>query len=83
MEQGSQVLLYLGEDPPETVTVPDFTGMTGMEAQRAAAEAGVTLRPAGNPDENAQVQHQDLPPGTAVEPGRTITVTFTDPSAHD
>ena len=83
LEQGSQVLLYLGEDPPETVTVPDFTGMTGIEAQRSAAEAGVTLRPAGNPDENARVQHQDLPPGTAVEPGRTITVTFTDPSAHD
>ena len=57
--------------------------MTGMEAQRAAAEAGVTLRPAGNTDENARVQHQDLPPGTAAEPGRTITVTFTDPSAHD
>ena len=83
LEQGSQVLLYLGEAVPETVTVPDFTGMTGMEAQRAAAEAGVTLRPAGNPDENARVQHQDLPPGTAAEPGRTITVTFTDPSAHD
>ena len=83
LEQGSQVLLYLGENVPETVTVPDFTGMTPSRAAEAAAEAGVTLRHAGNTESSAQVQHQDLPPGTAVEPGCTITITFTDPLAQD
>ncbi len=83
LEQGSQVLLYLGEPVPETVTVPDFTGMTPSQAADAAAEAGVALSSAGNPDPSASVQVQSLPPGTAVEPGHTITITFTDPTARD
>ena len=83
LEQGSQVLLYLGEDPPETVTVPDFTGNTPAQAAQTAAEAGVTVQAGGNPDPSALVQHQDLPPGTAVEPGHTVRLIFTDPSAHD
>ena len=83
LEQGSGVLLYLGEPVPETVTIPDFSGMTASDAELAAQNAGVILQKTGNPDENARVQHQDLPPGTAVEPGSTVTITFTDPSAHD
>ena len=85
LEQGSQVLVYLGAAVPETVIVPDFTGMTRAQAEKAAADAGLILSAAGNPDlnENLQVQLQDIPPRTAVEPGRTVTITFTDPSAHD
>jgi beta-lactam-binding protein with PASTA domain len=83
LEQGNGVLLYLGEPVPETVTIPDFTGMTPSDAELAAQNAGVILQKTGNPDENARVQHQDLPPGTAAEPGSTVTITFTDPSAHD
>ena len=83
LEQGSGVLLYLGEPVPETVTIPDFTGMTAPDAELAAQNAGVILQKTGNPDSNARVQHQDLPPGTAAEPGSTVTITFTDPSAHD
>ena len=85
LEQGSQVLVYLGAAVPETVIVPDFTGMTPAQAEKAAADAGLILSAAGNPDlnENLQVQLQDIPPRTAVEPGRTVTITFTDPSAHD
>ena len=83
LEQGSGVLLYLGEPVPQSVTIPDFSGMTAMDAELAAQNAGVTLRQQGNPDPNARVQHQDLPPGTAAEPGSTVTITFTDPSAHD
>ena len=83
LEQGSQVLLYLGETVPDTVTVPDFTGNTPETAESTAAEAGVTVRFAGNPDPAASVQHQDIEPGTAVSPGSTITLIFTDPLAHD
>ena len=83
LEQGSQVLLYLGEPVPETVTVPDFSGMDPDQAAQTAAEAGLTFRTAGNPDETSKVQFQDIPANTAAEPGCTVTVTFTDPSAHD
>ena len=83
LEQGSQVLLYLGEGVPESVTVPDFTGLTPSRAAEIAAEGGLILHHAGNQDPSAQVQHQDIPPGTAVEPGCTVTITFTDPLAHD
>jgi stage V sporulation protein D (sporulation-specific penicillin-binding protein) len=85
LEQGSQVLVYLDTAVPETVIVPDFTGMTPMQAEKAAADAGLTLSSTGNPElnENLQVQLQDIPPDTSVEPGRTVTITFTDPSAHD
>ncbi len=85
LEQGSQVLVYLGAEVPETVTVPNFTGMTPAQASAAAADAGITLTAAGNPDfdQLLQVQLQDIPPKTTVEPGSTVTITFTDPSAHD
>ena len=83
LEQGSGVLLYLGEPVPKSITIPDFSGMTAEDAEHAAQHAGVILRTNGNPDPNARVQHQDLPPGTAAEPGSTVTITFTDPSAHD
>ena len=85
LEQGSQVLLYLGERAPEYVTVPDFAGMTPAQAEQAAAAAGVTLRISGNPDSNPSisVQFQDIPAGASAEPGCAVTVTFTDPSARD
>ena len=85
LEAGSQVLLYLGGEAPQTVTVPDFTGMTPIGAAEAARDAGLTLRHCGNPDLDRpiRVQLQDLPPDTKVEPGRTVTITFTDPEAAD
>ena len=85
LEQGSQVLVYLGDAVPETAVVPDFTGMTLEQAEKAAADAGLTLCRAGNPDFESPilVQLQDIPPDTRVEPGRTVTITFTDPTAQD
>ncbi len=83
LEQGSQVLLYLGETVPETVTVPDFTGMTADQAEQAAAGAGLTLRYGGNTESSALVQFQDIPAGTAAEPGCTITIILADPTAQD
>ena len=85
LEAGSQVLLYLGGEAPEIVTVPDFTGMNPAEAAAAARDAGLTLRHSGNPDLDRpiRVQLQEIPPDTQVEPGRTVTITFTDPEAVD
>ena len=74
-----------GEAQSRTAKVPDFTGMTPAQAAKAAADAGITLAAAGNPDfdQPLQVQLQDIPPKTEVEPGRTVTITFTDPEAAD
>ena len=85
LEAGSQVLLYLGGEAPQTVTVPDFTGMTPDGAAEAARDAGLTLKTAGNPSEDPtlRVQFQDLPAGTEAQPGTVITITFTDPTARD
>ena len=85
LEAGSQVLVYLGTAVPETVTVPDFAGMPPAQAAQAANDAGVALVTAGNPDLDCplQVQSQDIPAGTAVEPGCTVTITLTDPEARD
>ncbi len=85
LETGSQVVLYLGNTPPETVTVPDFTGMTPSEAEIAAAQAGLTLQTTGNPDCSLPltVQFQDISAGIQAEPGTTVTITFTDPEARD
>ena len=85
LEALSQVLVYCGTEVPETVTVPDFAGMTPAQALKAASDAGLTLKFAGNPDlaQTIQVQYQDIPAGAAVEPGRTVTITFTDPAARD
>ena len=82
---GSQVLLYLGDDPGQSVEVPDFSGMTRRQAGDAAAKAGLLLQILGNPDLSPQivVSGQDLPPGSKTPPGTAITLYFTDPTAKD
>ena len=79
---GSQILAYLGAAPePETVTVPDFAGMTRSQAAEAAA--GLYLLETGNPDDNAVVASQDLAPDTEVPAGTTVRLELTDPGARD
>ena len=59
--------------------------MTPEEAASAAEASGLRLSVTGNTDSscNLRVQLQDLPAGTAVEPGSTVTITLTDPTASD
>ena len=80
-----QMIVYLGDPVPADSAVPDFVGMTVAQAADAAAGAGLYLRPAGNPDLTLPltVLSQDIPAGTAAEPGSTITLQFTDPGARD
>ena len=83
---GSQVLLYLGGSPePETVAVPDFTGMNRQQASDAAGKLGLYILVAGN-DEVSQtvtVTAQSLPKDTQVPAGTTVTLTFTDIGLRD
>ena len=84
--RGSQVMVYLGDEiEPAQVLVPDFIGMTPEQAAEAAAEAGIYIVPAGNPDRGQPlvVSLQEPAAGTRMEKGGSITLTFTDPDARD
>jgi stage V sporulation protein D (sporulation-specific penicillin-binding protein) len=83
---GSQVILYFGDPvPEETVTVPDFAGMNRQQAADAAGKLGLYILPAGNLSVSPQVTVtiQEIPPGTKVQIGTTIKLTFTDTHAAD
>ncbi len=83
---GSQMIVYMDEPvQDDMVTVPDFRGMNVAQAAEAAANAGVNLLPAGNPDLTLplQVLTQEPEADTQVPWGSTVQIQFTDPSAHD
>ncbi len=86
IQGGSQILLYFGETPEqEQIVVPDFSGMTLEEANRAAAQAGLCLTLSGNLDWTLplQVLRQQPAAGTAVQPGTSVTLQFTDRTVRD
>ncbi|MBQ8238157.1 MAG: PASTA domain-containing protein [Oscillospiraceae bacterium] len=81
---GSQVLVYLGEEPEEkTVAVPDFSGMNRQQATAAVLNLGLYMQAAGNPDLSATVTGQDIPAGTEVPAGTTVRLEFADTGARD
>ena len=82
----SEVILYMGEKAPDDkVTVPDFTGMTLTQANEAAANNGLYVLAKGTDQSGSTISatYQDIPYGTEVDRGTTITVEFTDHSAQD
>ena len=77
----SQVLLYFGEMPEQTmVTVPDFAGMNRQQASDAAGAIGLYILVSGNTDISTAVTvtKQDIPQGTQVPAGSTIKLQFAD-----
>ena len=83
---GSQVLLYLGESPEQTmVQVPDFIGMNRAQADEAAGKLGIYILVKGNTDisPNVTAASQDIPANTEVPAGSTITLHFTDNTSRD
>ena len=83
---GSQVLLYLGDAPePESVAVPDFTGMNRQQASDAAGKLGLYILVAGNDgiSPTVTVAAQSLPKDTLVPTGTTLTLTFADTGLRD
>ncbi len=82
----SQVILYMGEDAPgDLVAVPDFSGMTISQANKAATNAGLYILIKGATTDSRDViaTGQDVAPETLVVPGTTIRVDFTDQTAQD
>ena len=83
---GSEVLVYLGEEPEEqTVAVPDFTGMNRQQASDAAGALGLYILVTGNSEVSASVTvtAQSVAKDTQAAVGTTITLEFTDTSARD
>lgn len=83
---GSQVLLYLGDAPePESVAVPDFTGMNRQQASDAAGKLGLYILVTGNDgiSPTVTVAAQSLPKDTLVPAGTTLTLTFADTGLRD
>ena len=83
---GSQVLVYLGEEPEQRdVAVPDFTGMNRQQASEAAGKLGLYILATGNTEVSAHVvaTKQDIPAGQTVPAGTTIQLEFTDTGARD
>ncbi len=82
----SQVLLYFGEEPEETlVTVPDFSGMTRQQASDLAGSLGLYILVSGNNglEPTVTVTAQSEPKDTQVPMGTTIRLEFTDTTARD
>ena len=83
---GSQVLLYLGEDMERpSVPIPDFSGMNRAQASDTAGKLGLYILVAGNTEisPHVTVTAQDIPAGTTVPGGTTITLHFTDTTSRD
>ena len=82
----SQVILYLSQmTEPETVAVPDFSGMNRQQAAVSAGKAGLYILVSGNTEISPQVTvvAQDIAPGTMVTLGTTIKLKFLDTQATD
>ncbi len=83
---GSQVLLYLEEEPePQQVEVPDFTGMNRQQASDAAGKLGLYILVTGNEDlsPTVTVASQSIPGGETVPAGTSVTLHFIDTAARD
>ncbi len=83
---GSQIIAYFGGTAAEeTVTVPDFTGMTRQQASDAAGRLGLYILVSGNPDVDPKVTvtYQAIAAGTQVKTGTTIQLEFTDTHIRD
>lgn len=78
---GGTVILDTGpEAVASTAIVPNFIGMTVLQANQAAAAAGINLRLKG-PDltvSTVKATEQSVAQGGKVQPGTVVTVTFCD-----
>ena len=82
----SEIILYMGaEKSTEKVTVPDFIGYGVADVNYLATNAGVYVQAKGTDrtDVYVTVAYQDIPAGTEVDRGTTITVEFTTGGASD
>ena len=79
--KGGTVVLYTDEDSTsKTAKVPDFKGMTMVQANNAAVGAGLNIQLSGLSNSGggteAKAVGQSIMAGTEVSPGTVVTVEF-------
>ncbi|MBR6825123.1 MAG: PASTA domain-containing protein [Oscillospiraceae bacterium] len=82
----STVVLYTDSTmTEEAVAMPSLYGLTVEETVRKLNDLGLYLQPKGTESTAWHVlaANQSIPPGTMVERGTTVTVTFTDTKDMD
>ena len=82
----SQIILYMGDDPQETlVEMPNLSGMTRQQAYDAMGSLGLYILAKGNTEVSPKVTaaYQSVAPKTKIKVGSTVEVTFTDTKAED
>ena len=84
----AKIILYTDSQPEKTlVTVPDLSGKTAVSANQILANYGLNIRIAGTNNymsgSGAVAVTQSHAPGTQVEKGTVITVTFRNQDADD
>ena len=82
----SQIILYMGDDPEETlVEMPNLSGMTRQQAYDAMGSLGLYILVKGNTEAspNVTAAYQSIAPKTKIKVGTTVEVTFTDTKAAD
>lgn len=76
VSSGGVVVLYTTNSDKETVTVPDFTGMTVSEVNSTADEYNLNIIVSGNSGSSTVAYKQSETADTEVEVGTVITVSF-------
>jgi stage V sporulation protein D (sporulation-specific penicillin-binding protein) len=80
---GTKVIIYAGEEKPDTVvTVPDLTGMTLSQAKSALENKGLYLSTNGyvSSSSSTSVSKQSYSAGEEVTYGTVVSVTLVDKS---
>ncbi len=79
---GSEILLYMGADKPtDTVEMPDLSGKDPDSARQALANLNLYMRGTGSAQfftSSTLCAYQSISPGTPVEPGTVVDVTFAE-----
>lgn len=85
---GSQVVLYMGNEPvpTEQVEVPDVEGMSPEDTKAALSAAGLYLRATGAVEYYVSTNkgtNQSIEAGTMVDIGTVVEVRFVDESIKE
>lgn len=77
------VVIYTQKDSKQTVTVPDFNGLTISQANKLAADNNLNIQISGNNLSSSSViaHRQDVEAGTVVEIGTVVNVSFKNTTA--
>ena len=83
---GSTVILYMGEEPSDTGTVPDVSGLGYEAAKKKLEAAGFFMRASGSStyySSASKAQSQSVAAGEVAAMGTVVNVQFSTPDVDD